>query len=87
MGLPRAAGKAEAHSQQGRVQGIWTSSLVGMHLRSPIYEMSEGLDSRARLGGVDLAAQETEEVENKSRLELLSETMSQDSFESLRNAA
>lgn len=39
MELPTAAGKAEAHTQQGRVQGIGTSFLVGMPFCSLFYKM------------------------------------------------
>lgn len=42
MELPRASGKAEAHTQQGRVQGIRTSFLVGMHVCSLFYKMGGG---------------------------------------------
>lgn len=59
MELPRAAGKAEAHTQQGRVQGIQTSSPVGMHLRSTFYKTGRGGGGgggdRTGLGGEALA--------------------------------
>lgn len=57
MELPRATGKAEAHTQQGRVQGIQTSSLVGMHLRSTFYKTGGGGGGgdRTGLGGEALA--------------------------------
>lgn len=55
MELPRASGKAEAHTQQGRVQGIRTSFLVGMHVRSLFYKMEGGGERRTGLGGEGLA--------------------------------